>query len=94
MDYDLLREHSEGVIAASACLGGVYAGDMWENRENGSEAVLKAMRATTENMQSIFGDRWYGELQWNNIPEKHELNKYIIQTKGKIHFVHNLFIFI
>ena len=79
MDYDLLREHSEGVIAASACLGGVYAGDMWENRENGSEAVLKAMRATTENMQSIFGDRWYGELQWNNIPEQHELNKYIIQ---------------
>ena len=30
-------------------------------------------------MQSIFGDRWYGELQWNNVPEQHELNQYIIQ---------------
>ena len=83
MDYDLLREHSEGVIAASACLGGVYAGDMWENRDDGSEAVLNAMRKTTENMQSIFGDRWYGELQWNNIPEQHELNKHIIQVAGE-----------
>ena len=79
MDYDLLREHSEGVIAASACLGGVYAGNYWENREEGPEAVLEAMRETTREMVSIFGDRWYAELQWNNIPEQHELNKYIIQ---------------
>jgi DNA polymerase-3 subunit alpha len=79
MDYDLLREHSEGVIAASACMGGVYAGNYWENRDDGTEAVVEAMRETTREMVSIFGDRWYGELQWNNIPEQHEINKYIIQ---------------
>ena len=32
------------------------------------------------NMQDIFGDRWYGEIQWNSIPEQHELNQYIIQV--------------
>ncbi len=80
MDYDLLRKHGEGIIAASACLGGVYAGNYWENREEGSEAVLDAMRETTRQMVSIFGDRWYGELQWNNIPEQHELNQYIIKV--------------
>jgi DNA polymerase-3 subunit alpha len=80
MDYDLLRQHSEGVIAASACLGGVYAGNYWENREEGPEAILSAMRETTAEMQSIFGDRWYAELQWNNIKEQHELNQYIIQV--------------
>ena len=79
IDYSLLEKHSEGVIAASACLGGVYAGCMWEHREDGDEAVLAAMRETTERMISIFGDRWYGELQWNNVPEQHALNKYIIQ---------------
>ena len=79
MDYDLLRKYSEGVIAASACLGGVYAGNYWENREEGPEVVLEAMRETTREMVSIFGDRWYAELQWNNIPEQHDLNKYIIQ---------------
>ena len=79
MDYELLKEHNEGVIAASACLGGVYAGNFWENRDEGENAVLSAMRETTRNMIDIYGDRWYGELQWNNIPEQHQLNKYIIQ---------------
>ena len=79
MDYALLKKHAEGVIAASACLGGVYAGDFWQNREKGEDAVLDAMRLTTQKMQSIFGKRWFGELQWNNVPEQHKLNTYIIQ---------------
>jgi len=79
MDYELLKEHSTGVIAASACLGGVYAGNYWENRDDGKDAVIKAMRETTRNMIDIYGDRWYGELQWHSSPEQHELNKYIIQ---------------
>ena len=79
VDYRLLKKYSDGVIAASACLGGVYAGNYWENRENGDEAVLNAMRETTKQMVDIFGDRWYGELQWNNVPEQHILNKFIIK---------------
>jgi DNA polymerase-3 subunit alpha len=79
IDYSLLKKHNEGVIAASACLGGVYAGNYWENKESGEDAVIEAMRETTRNMLDIFGDRWYGELQWNNIPDQHRLNKYIIQ---------------
>jgi DNA polymerase III alpha subunit len=79
VDYAMLEKHSEGVIAASACLGGVYAGNYWENREEGREAVLEAMRGTTRRMVGIFGDRWYGELQWNNVPEQHDLNEYVIE---------------
>ena len=97
IDYSLLKKHGEGVIAASACLGGVYAGDYWDNclyedyvdeksgktrsRKIGEdkEAILKAMRLTTERMKETMGDRWYGELQWNNVPEQHALNKYVIQ---------------
>ena len=79
VDYNMLQKHNEGVLAASACLGGVYAGNYWENREVGPDAILHAMRETTQKMQTIFGDRWYGELQWNNVPEQHDLNQYIIQ---------------
>jgi len=80
LDYALLEKYNEGIIAASACLGGVYAGCYWENREEGDEAVAAAMRESTERMQSIFGDRWYAELQWNNVPEQHALNQHIIQV--------------
>jgi len=89
MDYELLAKYSEGVIAASACLGGVYAGSLWEagifddegNRTGTDrEAALAGMRETTRRMQEVFGDRWYGELQWNNIKEQHELNQMIIEV--------------
>ncbi len=80
MDYALLKKYNEGIIAASACLGGVYAGNYWEHREEGEEAVLEAMRETTRKMLDVFGDRWYGEIQWNNVPEQHELNNYIIKV--------------
>ena len=79
MDYAMLKKHSEGVIAASACLGGIYASNYRQNRDLGEDAVLDAMRETTQKMQSIFGDRWYGELQWNDIPDQHKLNQFIIQ---------------
>jgi len=79
VDYELLEKYNEGIIASSACLGGVYAGNYWDNRDSGPDAILGAMRETTSTMQSIFGDRWYGELQWNNVPEQHTLNEYVIQ---------------
>jgi DNA polymerase-3 subunit alpha len=83
MDYNLLSKYSDGVIAMSACLGGVYAGCYWENIESGEEAVLECMRETTRTMVGIFGDRWYGELQWNAVPEQHTLNRLIIKVAGE-----------
>ena len=80
IDYALLKKYNEGIIASSACLGGVYAGNYWENREDGDEAVLDAMRESTQRMVDIFGDRWYAEIQWNNIKEQHELNQHVIQV--------------
>lgn len=79
IDYALLEKHSEGVIVSTACLGGLFAGDMWRNKEQGPEAILDAMRETASKMTSIFGERFFAELQWNNIPEQHDLNKYVIQ---------------
>tara|TARA_B100000700_G_scaffold212499_1_gene233624 strand:+ start:1937 stop:5377 length:3441 start_codon:yes stop_codon:yes gene_type:complete len=79
VDYKMLDKYGEGIIAASACLGGPYAGNFWANREEGPEAVREAMRETTRQFMKIFGDRWHGELQWNQIPEQHELNQYIIE---------------
>ncbi len=92
MDYALLEKYSEGIIASSACLGGVYAQDYWQSWDYDDEgkkttfheeACLERMRETTRRMTAIFGDRWYGELQWNNVPEQHTLNRCIIQMQDE-----------
>jgi hypothetical protein len=31
------------------------------------------MSETTEKMVDIFGDRWYAEIQWNNVEDQHKL---------------------
>jgi len=84
IDYALLKKYNEGIIASSACLGGVYAGDYWENRDDGDDAVLAAMRETTRRMVDVFGDRWYAEIQWNNIKEQHELNQFVMQVADEL----------
>ena len=83
IDYEMLREHNEGIIVSSACMGGPLSKDYWNNREEGDDAVQRAMVETIENFTSIFGDRFYGELQWNAIPEQHEINKHIIRAAEK-----------
>ena len=80
MDYNMLAEHSEGVICSSACLGGPLSKDYWNNREQGPKAVKDAMTDTVRRFKGIFGDRFFGELQWNAIPEQHEVNKHILEV--------------
>jgi len=84
IDYKMLAEHHEGIIVSSACMGGPLSKDYWNNRESGHEAVQAAMTETIDNFVEIFGDRFYGELQWNAIPEQHEINKHIIEASKKL----------
>ena len=78
IDFEMLREHSEGVIVSSACMGGVLSQDYWMSRDFGDEMVQAAMKETVEQFQDIFGEDFYGELQWNSIPEQHHINRNII----------------
>ena len=86
IDHSMFRKHGEGIIASSACIGGIYGSSYWKHRDDGQEAVLNSMRETTDKMIRTFGDRWFGELQWNNIPEQHEINKLIIQLSREYDF--------
>jgi len=67
VDKPLLRQHSEGVIALTACMAGavpraVRRGDMDEARREVRE------------LKSIFGDRLYLEIQSNALKEQLPVN--------------------
>jgi len=67
IDNELLQAHHEGLIALSACLHGEIA---WRLTHNDREGALK--RAL--ELQALFGDRLYFELQENGIEEQHRAN--------------------
>lgn len=91
VDLDLLRAYSEGIICASACLGGdvpqlILRGDY----DSAKELALTYL--------DIFGsDNYYLELQSNGLEEQLEVNKALIKisdetgipliTTNDVHFI-------
>jgi len=76
IDYEVLEQHAEGLIALTACLKGVptfYAAQ--GNEEMAYNWVKK--------FKDIFGDDLYLELQSNHIPAQETANKTLIEIAKK-----------
>ncbi|OYW01746.1 MAG: DNA polymerase III subunit alpha, partial [Acidobacteria bacterium 37-65-4] len=77
MDKDLLREHHEGLIALSACLGGEVPQKLLRGQPE------EALRSALE-LQDIFGEgNFYLELQDQGLPEQAGVNRQILEMHGE-----------
>lgn len=77
VDHDFLRQHSEGIIASSACLGGeVQSYILNGNIEKASEVALL--------YKDIFKDGFYLELQYHNIDEQLKVNEELQKFSKKL----------
>ncbi len=73
IDKELLTEFNEGLIALSACIGGVIAAPL--RRQDREKA-----RAEVEFYRDLFTDRrFFLEIQENSIPEQKIINRQIIE---------------
>lgn len=73
VDYEILRQYSEGIIALSACLGGEVASNI--RRGFYEEAKIAALR-----FQEIFGvNNFFLELQDHGIPEQKTVNQALLR---------------
>ena len=63
IDYKLLKEHHEGVICLSACLAGRMPQLLMQGDYDGAKAWAK-------EMQDVFGEDFYIELQDHDLPEE------------------------
>ncbi|AEV15092.1 DNA polymerase III subunit alpha [Thermus sp. CCB_US3_UF1] len=67
IDREILREHAEGLIALSGCLGAEIPQFILQDRLDLAEARL-------QEYLSIFGDRFFLELQNHGLPEQQKVN--------------------
>lgn len=68
IDHDLLEKYNEGIIASSACLGGEIS--EWLKNDDYETAKEVALW-----YKSVFGDRYYFEIQdHNEYPEQRKVN--------------------
>ena len=77
VDFELLEEFNQGIIALSACLQGEIPRTVLDY------GVDKA-RETAERYASIFKDRFYLELQENGIEEQHTVNRAMVDMAREL----------
>jgi DNA polymerase-3 subunit alpha len=69
VDWDLLREHNQGLIALTACLGGEIPTLIEQGK------MEDALRRSREMAEIFDNERLYLELQENFIPEQTRVNR-------------------
>ena len=75
VDKELLKELNHGLIALSACLQGEVSWFL-------SAGQIEKAKAAAESYASIFGDRYYIEIQDNKLPEQEKVNPMLIELAG------------
>ncbi len=68
VDMEVLKQNNEGIIALTACLHGHVPYLIWKDDMDGA-------RKKAKELQDIFGDRLYFELQENGIPDQLNVNE-------------------
>ncbi|GAA6742582.1 DNA polymerase III subunit alpha [Thermus antranikianii] len=76
IDREILREHAEGLIALSGCLGAEIPQFILQDRLDLAEARLN-------EYLSIFGDRFFIEIQNHGLPEQRKVNQVLREFARK-----------
>ena len=90
VDYDLLKEHAEGIIALSGCLGGEVAQHLAPDgsREEGNTANEKSYEKALEkakNYQNIFGqENFFIELHNHGINQQIQILDDLVNISKEI----------
>jgi DNA polymerase-3 subunit alpha len=73
VDFELLEQHHEGLVATSGCLGGAVSQALLADDYDGARDLVA-------RFQSVFGrDSFFIELQDHGLPEQHDVNPQLIK---------------
>ncbi len=77
IDLDLLREHSEGLIATSGCLSSMVSRAITSGQPDRAWSLC-------EEFSRIFPDRYYLELQRHGIPDQDRVNAELLKMHADL----------
>jgi DNA polymerase-3 subunit alpha len=83
IDFDMLADHHEGIIASTACVAGLPA---WccLHPEAATKGVMTMLHKELDGLMSMFGkDNFFLELQFNKLAEQKVTNEALIQFSAE-----------
>lgn len=76
IDFELLKQYHDGVIATTCCLGGIIPQHILYKSEEEAEKIFK-------QWLDVFGEDYYIELQRHGIPEQDKVNQVLLRFAHK-----------
>lgn len=76
VDDELLKKHSEGLIASTACMSGFLGKSISLGDSSGADAYIR-------KMQGFFGEDLYFEIMPNTVPEQKNINIEVVNLGWK-----------
>ena len=77
VNFDLVKQYSEGLICCSACLGGEVLQNLLKND-------YEAAKATAQKYKDLFGEDYYIELQDHGLKEQKRTNPDLIKLAKEL----------
>lgn len=99
IDYKMLKEHGEGLVVSTACVGGLASGliyqqfptlrfdelhpDLMNNLSDYNPIMNRLENMTDQFVDCVGRDNFFLEMQFNDLPAQHLTNRCLIDLSGK-----------
>ena len=99
IDYKLLKQHSEGLVVSTACVGGLASGliyqqfptlrfdelhpDLMNNLDNYNPVMERLENMAGRFVDCVGQDNFFLEMQFNDLPAQHLTNRCLLDLAGK-----------
>jgi DNA polymerase III subunit alpha len=99
IDYKLLKEHGEGLVVSTACVGGLASGliyqqfptlkfddlhpDLMNNLDDYNPIMNRLENMTDRFVDCVGQDNFFLEMQFNDLPAQHLTNRCLLELAGK-----------
>jgi DNA polymerase-3 subunit alpha len=84
VDFEMLRKHSEGLIASTACLAGIPTWCVFHPDADDEDKKMQLLHQELDPFIELFGERFFLELQFNKIPEQNVTNEALIKFSKEV----------
>jgi DNA polymerase III alpha subunit len=81
IDFDMLKEHGEGLVVSTACIGGIYSNRILRGQAMGksdADVQRELLNLTDRFVDAVGRDNFNLEIQFNKLQAQHDVNRHLM----------------
>jgi len=82
IDFNLLKQHGEGLNVSTACLGGIFSNRIMRGnalKKSDGEIQAELMQLSDRFVDAVGEENFYLELQFNRLKQQHLVNHHLLR---------------